>query len=674
MRNLWSSAAIAAVMTYGGGALAAEAASGAVVQEVVVTGEKVSRSLRNTASSVAVVQDITPDMATTSDLLARIPNLVTSEPTNLAPAVRGLDGTGPAQGADAFFAGTRPRLNFQVDGRTLSHNEAIFTESTLFDVERVEVFRGPQSTLQGRNAVAGAIIIRTRNPTYDFEGAAQALVGDLETRQASVAVSGPLIAGQVAARLSADWRRADSFADFTGYEGVDDPGKSEQVALRGKLLIEPEATPGLRALLTVSHMRAYAPQTADVVRPFGGHVAAFPFQPRFRTRSNSAILDASRKLGGGWSLELTASAADLRVNRYAVPGDGIAEINGKEYVLEPRLRFSGEDGRVTGFVGLHVFDADQGEHIDLFGGGTFDDSTRTYAAFGEGTVKLTDRLGLTVGGRLEREERRRTGGVWSFVIDLDETYEAFLPKASLSYRVNDDLTVGVLASRGYNGGGAGFTYDAPYESYVYDPEFVWNYEAFARALLLDGRLSLSGNIFYDRYRDLQLPFDLNSDPKVWSYVVRNAGRAETYGAEISARLIAARGLELFASGGLLKTEVTNYPGSDIEGNELPRSPAASLSFGADYVHASGFEAGFDVRYSDGYFSDIENKPFGEVDSYWVANARAAYRFGQAKVFATVANLFDEVGPVMLYPGDVRADDTATVLRPRTWQVGLRVDF
>src|SRR5690606_34549227 len=93
------------------------------LSEVVVTGEKVRRSLRDTASSVDVTDrrdlERRTDIVTTGDLLAQIPNVVTAEPTNLAPAIRGLDGTGPAQGADAFFAGTRPRLNYQIDGRTL---------------------------------------------------------------------------------------------------------------------------------------------------------------------------------------------------------------------------------------------------------------------------------------------------------------------------------------------------------------------------------------------------------------------------------------------------------------------------------------------------------------------------------------------------------------------------
>ncbi|MFC3076810.1 TonB-dependent receptor [Phenylobacterium terrae] len=673
LRASASLVAIAAAVA-AGPALAQDVA----LSEIVVTGEKTTRSLQDTASSVSVTDgrelERRTDIVTTSDLLSQIPNVVTVEPSNFAPAIRGLDGTGPAQGADAFFAGTRPRLNHQVDGRTLSHNEAIFSDATLWDVERVEVFRGPQSTLQGRNAVAGAVIVKTRDPTFDWSGTARILAGSRDTQQVSGAVGGPLLDDQLAFRLAADWRRSDSFVEFTGYPGIEDPGESESLALRGKLLFTPQALPGFRALLTVSHLDAHEPQTADVTYPFDDHVASYPFQPVFGTRATSAILEASQTFGPGLTFEMLASGTDLRVRRYALPGDGNAEINGEEWVLEPRVRFGAAGDRIRGFVGAHVFKAEQDEYIDLFGGGTFDDSTRTYAAFAEGLVALTPELELTLGGRLEREERERTGGVGPFLIDFDETYEVFLPKASLAWRLSDDVTVGVLASRGYNGGGAGFTYEVPFVSYTYKPEFVWNYEAFARASLAGGRLNLTGNVFYDRYRDIQLPFDLNPDPDLWSYVVRNADEAETLGAEVSARYMAAPGLELFGAVGLLQTEVTEYPNSGIEGHELPRSPSLSFNLGVDYRHESGFEFGADARYSGGYHTAIDNDPRGEVDAFWTANARAAYRVGNVKVFASVANVFDETGPVMLYPGATFFDDSATILTPRTIQVGLQADF
>ena len=149
-----------------GAAWAAEAeqAPGSV-DDIVVTAERANRTLRETSSSVDVStrEDIErkSGVYSANDLLDRIPNILSIEPGNDLPAVRGVDGTGPGGGATAFFAGARPRLSFQVDGRTLSANEATFGDTSLWDVQQVEVYRGPQSTLLGRNAIAGVVAIKS---------------------------------------------------------------------------------------------------------------------------------------------------------------------------------------------------------------------------------------------------------------------------------------------------------------------------------------------------------------------------------------------------------------------------------------------------------------------------------------------------------------------------------
>ena len=365
---------------------------------------------------------------------------------------------------------------------------------------------------------------------------------------------------------------------------------TNSIALRGKLLFEPQGAPGVSALLSLSHVDHIAPQGQEVIRPFEDHVASFPPMPRFGTRADSAILDAGWEITEGLTLRGLFSATDLRVRRWSDEGAGNAVINASEYVAEPRLDFQALGGMVTGFAGLHIFRNTQDEVIDLFGGGTFDDSTRTNAVFGEATWNVVTDVDLTFGGRFEQEKRRRSGGVGPFVIDFDETYEVFLPKFVAMWRANPALTVGATVARGYNGGAAGFTYDPPFLSYTFDPEFVWNYEAFARRSFAEGRGMVTLNAFFSSFRDIQLPFDLNPDPDIWSYVIRNADEAESYGAEASVRYALAE-LQLFASVGLLQTEITNYPELGIVGHEFARSPAFTTSFGANYMHPSGIEVG-----------------------------------------------------------------------------------
>jgi outer membrane receptor protein involved in Fe transport len=644
------------------------------LDEVVVTGEKYERSLRDTAASVMVFDqgalEARPSVTSANSLLERVPNITSTGTNNLAPAVRGIDGTGPSQGVDAFFGGVRPRLNVQVDGRPTSYNEVVFGDVSLWDVERVEVFRGPQSTLQGRNSIAGSMVIKTKDPTYEPEISVRGIMGNERNRQMSAAVSGPIIDNQLAARFAFDRQTSESFIKFTPFANVAEPGEFESQTLRGKLLIEPKAWEGFSTLLTLNHSEHTAPQVEFVNEPTEDHVPTTPQMPVFNPRATSGIIDTNWTFGD-YSIENKLALTDFGVKRLAPAGDGNVKINGTEVLEEPRFLFSGLDGRLKGVGGLYYFRASQDEFIDTFGGGNFEDKTTTAAAYGEATLTVLGDFDLTAGGRMERENRQRRGVNGPLAVDFDETYKVFLPKAGVAWHATEDLTVGTTVARGYNGGGAGITFFAPFVDYTYEPEYVWNYEAYVRADLLGGRLNLTGNIFYADYKDMQLPFNLGAG----SVVIRNADKAVSYGAEFGAKWRALPELQLFAELGLLQTEIKKYPNSGVEGNELPRAPNFSFDVGALYTHSSGIEVGADVRYSDSYFSDVNNRPRGNVDPYWVANAQVGYTVGAARVFGFVNNVFDSGDPVLFdFIGATPAEDSIGILRPRTFGVGLQMTF
>jgi outer membrane receptor protein involved in Fe transport len=657
---------------------------------VTVTAERTERSLMDTATSVAVFDANTiaqrPGMESTNDLLQNVPNVVTPSTSNIAPAIRGVDGTGPAQGIDAFLAGTRPRLNVQVDGRPLSYNEVIFGDVSLWDVEQVELLRGAQSTLQGRNAIAGTLAMRTKDPTYDFEIGGRVIGGDYDRRVLSGMVSAPIIDDQVAFRVAVDHQESESFVDgFDDIPGVGDPGDFESTNARAKLLIEPEAWEGFSTTVTIAHSDYRAPQTEGIWRPADEHDTSYPFMPVFNPESTGGIIDTTWQIDDNWTLENTTSLTDIDVARQALPGDGNVDLDALEVMSESRVRFTGLDGRLTTLGGIYVFNNEQDEFIDSLGGGYFDDSTTTVAVFGEGTLTVFEDFDLTIGARYEREERRRTGdlpgvpGFGPFVNDLDETYEAFLPKFGIAWRPTDELTFGAIVSRGYNGGGAGFTFDFPFENYKYDPEYVWTYEAYGRAELLDKTLTLTGNAFYSRYKDMQVPLDLNDLPNEWAFVIRNADRVETYGAELGVRWLALPGLELFGEVGLLETEIQEYTDSEFESNDLALAPNVTADFGLIYQHESGFAFSADARYSGDYFSTIVNRKDEEVDSYWVLNAQAGYSFGaddNLRIFGFVNNILDADDPTLIEAGAVgtSSDDVLYIVNPRTFGVGLEIFF
>ncbi|MGJ8675480.1 MAG: TonB-dependent receptor plug domain-containing protein, partial [Pseudoalteromonas sp.] len=140
---------------------------------IEVTGELLSRSLLQSGNSVVVFDskelESRPELRTVRDVLSEIPNITMVTGTGKAPTVRGIDGTGAAENANAFFAGSRARLNWQIDGRSATYNEIVFGDLGIWDLEQIEVLRGPQSTLAGRNAIAGTIRVETQDPTFEQE-------------------------------------------------------------------------------------------------------------------------------------------------------------------------------------------------------------------------------------------------------------------------------------------------------------------------------------------------------------------------------------------------------------------------------------------------------------------------------------------------------------------------
>lgn len=650
------------------------------LDRIVVTAEKQGRSQQETGTSTTVLNQRLLEargLEDSREVLANLVNVTSVGVGNIAPSVRGVDGTGAAAGVDAFFAGTRPRLNLSIDGRPASYNEIVFGGNSLWDVEQVELLRGPQSLLQGRNAIAGTLAIKTKDPTWENEGSVRVLAGNRDRRQGAFALSGPIAGDQVAFRLAGDIQREHSYLDYIPIPGASDPGEYETRTVRGKLLFKPDALPDFSALLTFQHSQAKAPQVESESRPFGDKINSTPDMPVFANRSNAVIADTHWQLSERLRWDNLISATDLRVHRYAPVHGGIAVIDNREYVLEPKLVLDKGGARASGVFGAYFFKADQHETIDFPAEERFNDEIRTAALYGETQIGLSDAWELTLGARYERETHRRAGGEGVLVkINIDEAYSAFLPKLGISWKADDSWTFGGLISRGYNAGGGGVTLDFPIVSYSFDPEYVVNYEAYFRGELADGKVQLTGNVFYGDFRDMQLPFDLNLDPAVWSVVVRNADRAHNYGAEFGVRWKALPGLELYSDIGLLRTKISEYPGSGIQGNEFANAPSLTSNLGLIWRGQSGGEFSFNARYSNAYFSDVENRPFGRTDPYWIANAKGGYHFGGFYLFAGVENLFDDRSTIQIstYTNRPTPIDTASLIRPRSWSLGMQFDW
>lgn len=655
----------------------------ATLERIVVTAEKQGRSQHDTATSTAVLsgQDIDQRGFTGSrDVFTGAANVTYLGQDNAAPAIRGIDGSGAAVGVDAYFAGSRARLGITLDGRPLSFNEIVFADTALWDVAQSELLRGAQSLLQGRNAIAGTLAIKTNDPTFSTEGGALLSAGNYDHYQGAFYFSAPLVDDELAFRVAADLQHHDSFLDYTGVPGAKNPGRFETRNVRAKLLYTPKAYPDFRQLITLQHTDSLAPQSETTHYPYTSHEASTPQMPVFETRANALVSDTQWRRGERLQLRNLFTATDLNVDRYALPGSGIAHIDARQYTLEPNLVLDRGDSAFSGIAGLYLFRSRQDETIDYPFDERFHDRVDTEALYAQGTLALSEQWDLTLGARYERERHRRDGGdAYRYIaLDLDKTWHTFLPKLDLAWHPNAAWTFGLLAQRGYNAGGGGVTLGFPSATiYTYDPEYVRDYEAYFRAELADGRLQLNGNLFYGDYKGLQLPFLTSMEP-YYQFVIRNANRAYNTGAELGLRWRASPELDVHASLGVLRTRITDDAGWGTQGHDFSDAPKLTGGLGASWRGAGGVELNFDAHYSGSYYSDVQNTPMAHIDPYWMGRINGGYHLGSAYVFAGVNNLFDHRDPLTIYvyanTGAYSAYNTGTMPEPRTWYAGVRVDF
>lgn len=653
-----------------------------VLDEITVTGEKFERSQSSTGSSTTVVTGDQfkreANLLSATQLLKRDVNILDTGLGNDLPTVRGVDGSGPAVGAVAFFAGSRPRLNMQIDGRTSSYNELAFGTKSLWDMKQVEIYRGAQSYAQGRNAIAGAVVMTSNDPTQEWEGAAKLNMGNHRLAQTAALISGPVVKDELAFRLSVDHQQRETAVDLPHYDPVGNPRWFKATNTRAKLLWTPSALPDLYSRLTFNHLNARAPQSETELQPNSPRYT--PERPVFQTRSASTIWDIGYQLSDHWKWEnklvythfihdrKTTSPFNtaLPPNRRGVP----ARVDGNEFQIEPIVKYESEKYR--GLFGLFYFNAKQDESVTMLNGRisrtpittNFNDKTKTKAAFGEITFTPDIPFELTLSARYEQEHHQRKGKSAMFSINRDKKYYVFLPKADIAWKINDDQRLGFKVGKGYNPGGAGVTFGVPYTSYEYDAEYVWNYELYHRWTSTDKRLRINSNLFYNDYKDMQLPFTLGPN----SIVIRNADKVVTYGAEINTEWRATEKLALNAGIGMLKTDIKRYPNSGIEGNKLARAPSFSGKVGANYRLLDHLEIGTNYSYNSSYYSTADNLANGKVGHYDQLDVYLAYDFKHARITLYADNVLNSRKDILLVP---RSGD---ITRQPERQIGLSTEL
>lgn len=429
----------------------------AIRDTIIVRGQKIDRSLQETVASVAVYDREAIDEQNFIDLydLIRQTANVATVLDESGFAIRGQRNVGASAGDQ-----TSDVAAVYVDGVFIPSTLFANTPVNLWDIESVEIFRGPQSTVQGRNALAGAIIARTVDPTFDYTGSAQVSYAEFDTFRASAAFGGPLIDDQLAFRIAGDYSRSDGFIENPNL-GTDEADEDETTTARAKLLFTPRGLPGFTATASYSFINAAEGEGRVEDDLFPEQRVTFEdVQTELTSQSHIVSLELNQELNDYWDVTAVSAFIDTGfVNRRDVDrGDnplaaGIAaDFNNDDEIFSQELRIGYNGDRLQAYLGGYFFDsssnpttntttvaptdlafprpavlaellfeeqtdenlekaeeirADIVKEVDVFLVDFASDSTRdirNYAVFGEATYDVTDRLSVTFGARYDNEQ------------------------------------------------------------------------------------------------------------------------------------------------------------------------------------------------------------------------------------------------------------------------------
>jgi outer membrane receptor protein involved in Fe transport len=652
--------------------------------EIIITGERTPRSMRQTSASVDVTTAERIEALSGADRIEQVlqhtPNVVLGGPSG--PVIRGQDANGVLQGLPGFLGGARPRTTLQIDGRPVTYNELAFGAAGIWDVKRIEVFRTPQTTTQGLNSIGGAIFINSKDPTYDWEGRARLLAGNYKTRQASIALSGPIVDDQLAFRAAADIRRGRPSSKIVDVTRGANPNNDDYSLLRLKLLSEPGFWPSSRFQLTYAHTESLMPLIEGIRPPFRKRRDPIDNYGTFGTNVDSLTAVLELPVTTKLRASTTLAYGDARVRRFNLPGLGESDTQSYDYSVEQLLDWN-PDGpaRLVGGVSHRRLSLDQLIDLSVFPGvgiGDFDDEQRSVGLFGEVTLQPFARTIVTAGLRYQWDRQRRSGAIGTparqIPLSYDRSFSAWLPKLSVAYDFSDELRAGMLVQRAYNPGGTTLRLDTG-RNENFDPETLWDYELFARGRFAGGALVVAGNLFYmamrdnQRFRTFLVPFPGGS-PILLAQLF-NVPRARSYGAELTVDWRASQRLSARAAVGLLETKITRTDAESavFQGSEFARSPGLTVSGEIDWRPIDPLRLSAQVRHHGSYFSDDRETVALRIGPATIVDTRASWTAGRVTLFGYARNLFGTFRLRFLNHSTL-----ATAHDPREIGVGLDSNF
>ncbi|MDX1733334.1 MAG: TonB-dependent receptor [Halioglobus sp.] len=664
------------------GQVAAQSAGGRVLEETLVTAQKREQSLQEVPAAVSAFGGATIEEAGWRDIAGlqeAVPALEIGGENKVRPyvSIRGI-------GTRKFDVGTDGSIGLFVDEIYNARFSSVL--NGIMDVERVEVLKGPQGTLYGRNTIGGAINIITRRPGEEMEGRIKVAAGNDGFYEVGGSISGPIVEDALAGRLSLATRDIDGvFEDTVSGKDTNDENKIARVSLLGT----PNDEWDLTLIGDYSNIESDASLSDHVPGDVYGVLLVSPADPRV-----PGVVEASQRdrYSNAYSRPGFIDQETLQLSFKAkYSGDSfdflsITSYNDEEYdetrdfdtteldpwsqvieqasdQLSQEFRLSSVaggagtfDDRLTWVAGIYYF-TDDAERYDAFpatpdsilyfpppGGG--DDvtafnvavETDSYAVYGQATYALTDDLNLTLGLRYTEDKKDFEYEAFSqsplppipmpFKVGDELEFDSLDPKVTVDYHVSEDVMVYATYSTGYKSGGVQYAVGEPQVALdSFDEEELTNYEVGLKSRMWDQRLQFNATAFYYDFTDQQVQSIIlvNDAPAA---LTQNAAQSEMTGVEVELQVLPTDALTLDLRYAYLDAEFDEFDsvGNDFSGNTMPAAPEHAYT--ASVTHVTEFSdwgtLSLNARYAwrDDQYFNFANSEVAFQEGYGLLNLAA----------------------------------------------------
>ncbi|TXI46109.1 MAG: TonB-dependent receptor [Lysobacter sp.] len=677
----------------------AQAEDRSTLDTITVTARKREETLQDVPVAVTAFTSDTLDKLNVedlSDLDAQVPNLTIyaarGSSSTVTAYIRGVGQSDPLWGVD-------PGVGIYLDDVYIARPQGALLD--VFDVNRVEVLRGPQGTLYGKNTIGGAIKYISKPLPREFDGFASVTVGNYNQLDVKAAVGGP-IGGEnsgLLGRVAVASLNRDGFGDniVTKQPASDKEINALRFSLGGYSHDDFDFQFSFDWMDDKSGVRA-----AQMLAPNRFAPTLAPLNDRYDVRNGMPNVNNTEMKGvsavlnwrpnENWAVKYVAakreSDTETNIDFDTLPNklaDVKAFYSDEQVSHELQVNYDA-GGRYRGVVGLYAFDGEAGGRVLnnffnlLFGDTQGKVLTESVAVYADWTFDLTDALKLDVGARYTDEDKsarvlNRGYSDATFTrpistaanFDKSINFENFSPKVSLDYQVNDNVMIYGLASRGFKSGGYNIRAQAvavPRSAEPFDDEQVDSFEVGSKMSFFDQRLFLNLSAFHNTYKDIQLSvftaYDSNGDGTDDAFFgdFTNAGEGTVNGLEAEYQWLPTANWAISGNLAWLDAKYDEYMFKNVNiagQQEFTNAPDFSGAVNVEYrlplSNGGNFSARVGYSYQDDVVATTEvvrdpvtgatAVPISQ-DAYGLINAGVIWKFNDAWTFSLQgSNLADE---------------------------------